>query len=115
MDHERRKHPRYSAETLLEAWNAESNERVGSVVDLSEGGTMLYCARLPSEGALLTCRIATGPHSEGTSVVVTLDCLWTRPASQGEGGWAGFQIVALQDARSLSDLLKTLPTSGQKG
>lgn len=110
MDHERRKHPRYCAETLLEAWDAESNERIGSVVDLSEGGAMLYCMRLPSEGVVLACRIATGPRPQDTSVVATLDCLWTRPASQGDGGWAGFQIVALQDARALSDLLRTLPS-----
>ncbi|WP_462381405.1 PilZ domain-containing protein [Pseudomonas sp. Marseille-QA0892] len=108
MDHERRKHPRYSAETLLEAWDVESNERVGRVVDLSEGGAMLYCLCLPSEGVVRTYRIAAGPDSKATSVVLTLDCLWTRPASHGEGGWAGFQVVALEDTNALLELLTTL-------
>ncbi|GGK00568.1 PilZ domain-containing protein [Pseudomonas matsuisoli] len=110
---ERRKHIRYSGDVLLEAVHIASGARLGRVVDLSVGGTMLFCPTLPVEESVWVCQLV--PASPGTpteAVSLTLDCLWTRPASDGIGGWAGFQIVDADDSQriALARLIERLPT-----
>jgi hypothetical protein len=95
---ERRKHVRRNNQLSLEAIQDTSGARLGRIVDLSPGGAMLYCPTLPTEDSLWRCRIVSTEHSDPIHELrLTLDCLWTRPASDGPGGWAGFQIIGIDE------------------
>ena len=110
---ERRKHVRHRGDVLLEVAHATSGARLGRVVDLSEGGMMLYCPTLPIEDSIWPCLLAPAtPEATEEAVHLTLDCLWTRPSSDGIGGWAGFQVIeADEDQRMrLAKLIDRLPT-----
>ncbi|MGB4074198.1 PilZ domain-containing protein [Pseudomonas sp.] len=109
MDDERRLHSRHHAELQLEVFELHSGQRLGRVVDLSADGFMLFSDTPLTADELVECRLVSEQVIDGVcEITLGADCLWSRPAADGEHCWAGFHIIDLAEdqAAALDVMLK---------
>ncbi|WP_375740156.1 PilZ domain-containing protein [Pseudomonas boanensis] len=108
---ERRQQGRRSTELLLEVVDAHTGQRLGRIVDLSMDGFMLFSEALLTCDSLWECRLIPLSPIEGVQEIrLGADCLWTRPAADGQHCWAGFHIIDLAEDQEaqLENLLRQM-------
>ena len=108
---DRRHHDRRQMELQVEAYELHSGERLGRLADLSDDGFMLF-SEVPIEAdSVMQFRLVPARPLEGVeSVTLGADCLWSRPGSDAQHGWAGFQIIDMAEdqTEALEVLLRHL-------
>lgn len=107
---DRRQHSRQDTELQLEVFDLNSGQRLGRIVDLSADGFMLFSDAPLTPDAVLQCRLTCSSNTELPEVRLGADCLWSRPAADGQHCWAGFHIIDLAEdqAAALEALLARL-------
>ncbi|WP_298187105.1 PilZ domain-containing protein [uncultured Pseudomonas sp.] len=109
MNDERRLHSRHNADVQLEVFDLHSDQRLGRIVDLSADGFMLFSDAPLVADELVECRIVSEQLIGGVcEITLGADCLWSRPAADGQHCWAGFHIIDLAEdqAAALEVLLQ---------
>lgn len=103
-----------------EGWRAElinqlNDDKLGDVVNLSEGGAMIITPlALQADNLYQTeCRL-TGPDGQTEGFAAGMTVLWRADAAQPGNYWAGLQIIDIdEDSRGrLEALTRTLVTNG---
>jgi hypothetical protein len=107
---DRRQHSRQGTELQLEVFDLNSGQRLGRIVDLSADGFMLFSDAPLTPDAVLQCRLTCSSSADLPEVRLGADCLWSRPAADGQHCWAGFHIIDLAEdqAAALEALLARL-------
>ncbi|TNF34974.1 MAG: PilZ domain-containing protein [Gammaproteobacteria bacterium] len=99
----RRKHPRYPLDKKIHVINRATNESLGVIANLSEGGLMLvHRSPLPADGIYqLAIELEPGVIANKDMVTIELgvDCLWNSPAAQQQADayWSGCEIIDISD------------------
>ena len=94
-DH-RRSPRRKVAETVLVS-DVMTEEIVGRIGNLSEGGMLLMASTPLTEDALYQFRFRL-PGVDGADIEVGAHLLWVDRASSPGQSWAGFRFISLTDA-----------------
>ena len=100
---EMRQSDRKSPEEIVPVFNAITDERMGHIGNVSEGGMMLI-SRVPiSDGHMYQIRFSLDDAGGTTHTFnVGMECLWVSEASSPDTYWAGFQIIDISDAEALA-------------
>ncbi len=108
---ERRHDDRRHFELQVEIYDLHSGVRLGRLADLSDHGFMLFWETPIEADSVLQFRLVPASPLEGVeSITLGADCLWSRPVSDEQHGWAGFHIIDIADDQSeaLAILLRHL-------
>ncbi len=91
---ERRKYARKRTSKLLEVVDVNTNELLGSVVDISLGGVMLICNREIEDNAVFQVALTIPKDYDGASQIeFGAEVLWAEISGHANQFWVGMHII----------------------
>lgn len=91
---ERRKYPRKTTVKILEVFDLNTEEYLGNVVDISQGGIMLITRSNIQEGTVYQVVIKIpDDYQELDSITFGGEILWTEDSLDPNKKWVGMQII----------------------
>lgn len=96
---EKRQHLRKRIDSAMRVIDINSNQAIGSMVDLSESGFMMLSNQAITAGTVLQLRIELPRQINGQmSVNVGAESLWCGAANVPEHFLAGFHIIDIDES-----------------
>lgn len=102
---EKRSHERVDFDHSIVVYKENTNVSIGTLVNISENGLMLFGAPGVVEGNLYPVTIAL---SSTTVLEMTLECLWISDADSEDKVWSGYVIDQISEEEQ--DLLNLTVT-----
>lgn len=96
MNHsqERRKYPRKTTAKILEVFDLNTEEYLGNVVDMSQGGIMLITSLKIEPSTVYQISIKLPNDYAGQKTInFGAEILWTEDCLDTDKKWAGMQII----------------------
>ena len=99
MSEEKRRAPRKRADGPLPAYDSIASETIGQVGNLSRTGLMLISRHQPCSEGIYQLRLQLRqPDGSRRPIDVGVQEQWHEPAEAPDQYWAGFRIIAIDDA-----------------
>ena len=110
----RRQHARYSVELPIQVVNSNTNNIIGTLVNISRGGLLIVGDQALTENKLYQLELKlTKPVLDKLSIKIAVDCLWHESADQsGQLVWSGCQIIDCID-EEVNYLVEAMAQSSQ--
>lgn len=105
---DKRSHPRRLCNTRIDVLDVDSNEVIGSLVNISLSGFMLITQKaLPENYVFQFLVVFTASGQEKITIKVGAESLWIQEVEDSEQRWVGFHIIDIspQDSALLGQLL----------
>ena len=97
-DSDQRRHTRHTLSHPLVVIDSATEERIGTLVNLSFEGLMLIGSKEVNDGSVYQCHILLNPDASHTTALnFGIECLWTDEADSEGKYWSGYRIIDLSE------------------
>ncbi len=93
---DQRRHTRYPLNRPVFVVNTVSSERLGTLVNVSEEGLMVFGDQPVRDGHVFQVNVTDEATSEHI-LYLGIECLWTNDADTESKIWSGYRIIDISD------------------
>lgn len=95
---EKRSNPRKICDTRIDILDVESNELIGTLVNISVSGFMMISEKSLPENYVFQFKVVFSPGSEDAHTMeLGAESLWTQEMEGSNQRWIGFHIIDISD------------------
>jgi hypothetical protein len=105
---EKRSQPRKTCNSRIDILDVESNEFIGTLVNISASGFMMITEKALPENYVFQFQIVFAPGSAGShSIQLGAESLWVQEMEGSNQRWIGFHVIDISDTdkTTLSSLI----------
>jgi hypothetical protein len=94
---ENRSSPRKQLNEKIDVLDINSGELLGTLVNISPGGFMLFSNKPVDSNRLFQLRLQMPEADAGETLELGAESLWCKDTTHSRGYWAGFQIIDISE------------------